>query len=108
MLLKAKHYLGTATPGELFEADFDESTLKRLLRLGAVERVASAERLTRADDEVPRDVPEKNEDEADNEDEEEEAADEAPEIDVTDGIIPASGPAKSGPAARKNPVKKAK
>ena len=104
----ALHYIALSsgqmvTPGEIFEAEFDEETLRRLTSRQALRACQSLNITPSApaeeeDAEVPEEQAEGelNEDENEAEDD----FDAAPEIDAADGIAP-SAPAQAGKTAKK-------
>lgn len=104
----ALHYIALpsgrmVTPGEIFEAEFDEETLRRLTSRQALRACQSLNITPSApaeeeDAEVPEEQAEGELNEEENEAEDD--FDAAPEIDAADGIAP-SAPAQAGKTAKK-------
>lgn len=104
----ALHYIALpsgqmVTPGEIFEAEFDEETLRRLTSRQAIRPCQSLNITPSApaeeeDAEAPEEQAEGEPDEEENEGEDD--SDAAPEIDAADGIAP-STPAQVGKMAKK-------
>lgn len=104
----ALHYIALSsgqmvTPGEIFEAEFDEETLRRLTSRQAIRPCQSLNITPSApaeeeDAEAPEEQAEGEPDEEENEGEDD--SDAAPEIDVADGIAP-SAPAQANKAPKK-------
>ncbi|OLA22325.1 MAG: hypothetical protein BHW29_09160 [Faecalibacterium sp. CAG:74_58_120] len=104
----ALHYIALSsgqmvTPGEIFEAEFDEETLRRLTSRQAIRPCQSLNITPSApaeeeDAEAPEEQAEGEPDEEENEREDD--SDAAPEIDAADGIAP-SAPAQANKAPKK-------
>ena len=104
----ALHYIALSsgqmvTPGEIFEAEFDEETLRRLTSRQAIRPCQSLNITPSApaeeeDVEAPEEQAEGEPDEEENEGEDD--SDAAPEIDAADGIAP-SAPAQAKKAPKK-------
>lgn len=104
----ALHYIALpsgqmVTPGEIFEAEFDEETLRRLTSRQAIRPCQSLNITPSApagkdDAEAPEEQAEGEPDEEENEAEDD--SDAAPEIDAADGIAP-SAPAQANKAPKK-------
>ncbi len=104
----ALHYIALSsgqmvTPGEIFEAEFDEETLRRLTSRQAIRPCQSLNITPSApaeeeDAEAPEEQAEGEPDEEENEGEDD--SDAAPEIDAADGIAP-SAPAQANKAPKK-------
>lgn len=101
----ALHYIALpsgqmVTPGEIFEAEFDEETLRRLTSRQALRPCQSLNITPSAPaEEEDAEAPEEQaEDEEENEAEDD--SDAAPEIDAADGIAP-SAPAQANKAPKK-------
>ena len=101
----ALHYIALpsgqmVTPGEIFEAEFDEETLRRLTSRQAIRPCQSLNiTLSAPDEEEDAEAPEEQA-EGEEENEAEDDSDAAPEIDAADGIAP-SAPAQAGKTAKK-------
>ena len=97
----------TARPGELFEAELDEETVQRLVRLGAIETVELPEESGKEDAPPPEDDDykdfqgESGKEDAPGECSEDDAPEVVPEIDVMDGISQAAEKAPKKTAKRK-------
>lgn len=102
----ALHYIALpsgqmVTPGEIFEAEFDEETLRRLTSRQALRPCQSLNITPSAPaEEEDAEAPEEQA-EGEEENEAEDDSDAAPEIDAADGIAP-SAPAQAGKTAKKN------
>lgn len=104
----ALHYIALSsgqmvTTGEIFEAEFDEETLRRLTSRQAIRPCQSLNITPSApaeeeDAEAPEEQAEGEPDEEENEGEDD--SDAAPEIDAADGIAP-SAPAQANKAPKK-------
>lgn len=104
----ALHYIALSsgqmvTPGEIFEAEFDEETLRRLTSRQAIRPCQSLNITPSApaeeeDAEASEEQAEGEPDEEENEREDD--SDAAPEIDAADGIAP-SAPAQANKAPKK-------
>lgn len=101
----ALHYIALSsgqmvTPGEIFEAEFDEETLRRLTSRQAIRPCQSLNITPSAPaEEEDAEAPEEQA-EGEEENEAEDDSDAAPEIDAADGIAP-SAPAQAGKTAKK-------
>lgn len=101
----ALHYIALpsgqmVTPGEIFEAEFDEETLRRLTSRQALRPCQSLNITPSAPaEEEDAEAPEEQA-EGEEENEAEDDSDAAPEIDAADGIAP-SAPAQAGKTAKK-------
>lgn len=101
----ALHYIALpsgrmVTPGEIFEAEFDEETLRRLTSRQALRACQSLNITPSAPaEEEDAEAPEEQA-EGEEENEAEDDSDAAPEIDAADGIAP-SAPAQAGKTAKK-------
>lgn len=101
----ALHYIALSsgqmvTPGEIFEAEFDEETLRRLTSRQALRPCQSLNIMPSAPaEEEDAEAPEEQA-EGEEENEAEDDSDAAPEIDAADGIAP-SAPAQAGKTAKK-------
>jgi hypothetical protein len=101
----ALHYIALpsgqmVTPGEIFEAEFDEETLRRLTSRQALRPCQSLNiTLSAPAEEEDAEAPEEQA-EGEEENEAEDDSDAAPEIDAADGIAP-SAPAQAGKTAKK-------
>lgn len=101
----ALHYIALpsgqmVTPGEIFEAEFDEETLRRLTSRQALRPCQSLNITPSAPaEEEDAEAPEEQA-EGEKENEAEDDSDAAPEIDAADGIAP-SAPAQAGKTAKK-------
>lgn len=101
----ALHYIALpsgrmVTPGEIFEAEFDEETLRRLTSRQALRACQSLNITPSAPaEEEDAEAPEEQA-EGEEENEAENDSDAAPEIDAADGIAP-SAPAQAGKTAKK-------
>ena len=101
----ALHYIALpsgqmVTPGEIFEAEFDEETLRRLTSRQALRPCQSLHITPSAPaEEEDAEAPEEQA-EGEEENEAEDDSDAAPEIDAADGIAP-SAPAQAGKTAKK-------
>lgn len=101
----ALHYIALpsgqmVTPGEIFEAEFDEETLRRLTSRQAL-RPCQSLNITPSAPAEEEDAEEPEEQaEGEEENEAEDDSDAAPEIDAADGIAP-SAPAQAGKTAKK-------
>lgn len=101
----ALHYIALpsgrmVTPGEIFEAEFDEETLRRLTSRQALRACQSLNITPSAPaEEEDAEAPEEQT-EGEEENEAEDDSDAAPEIDAADGIAP-SAPAQAGKTAKK-------
>lgn len=101
----ALHYIALpsgqmVTPGEIFEAEFDEETLRRLTSCQALRPCQSLNITPSAPaEEEDAEAPEEQA-EGEEENEAEDDSDAAPEIDAADGIAP-SAPAQAGKTAKK-------
>jgi hypothetical protein len=101
----ALHYIALpsgqmVTPGEIFEAEFDEETLRRLTSRQALRPCQSLNITPSAPaEEEDAEAPE-GQAEGEEENEAEDDSDAAPEIDAADGIAP-SAPAQAGKTAKK-------
>lgn len=101
----ALHYIALpsgqmVTPGEIFEAEFDEETLRRLTSRQALRPCQSLNITPSAPaEEEDAEAPEEQA-EGEEENEAEDDSDAAPEIDAADGIAP-STPAQAGKTAKK-------
>ena len=101
----ALHYIALpsgqmVTPGEIFEAEFDEETLRRLTSRQAL-RPCQSLNITPSAPAEEEDAEEPEEQaEGEEENEAENDSDAAPEIDAADGIAP-SAPAQAGKTAKK-------
>lgn len=101
----ALHYIALpsgqmVTPGEIFEAEFDEETLRRLTSRWALRPCQSLNITPSAPaEEEDAEAPEEQA-EGEEENEAEDDSDAAPEIDAADGIAP-SAPAQAGKTAKK-------
>lgn len=101
----ALHYIALpsgqmVTPGEIFEAEFDEETLRRLTSRQALRPCQSLNITASAPaEEEDAEAPEEQA-EGEEENEAEDDSDAAPEIDAADGIAP-SAPAQAGKTAKK-------
>lgn len=101
----ALHYIALpsgqmVTPGEIFEAEFDEETLRRLTSRQALRHCQSLNITPSAPaEEEDAEAPEEQA-EGEEENEAEDDSDAAPEIDAADGIAP-SAPAQAGKTAKK-------
>lgn len=101
----ALHYIALSsgqmvTPGEIFEAEFDEETLRRLTSRQALRPCQSLNITPSAPaEEEDAEAPEEQA-EGEEENEAEDDSDAAPEIDAADGIAP-SAPAQAGKTAKK-------
>lgn len=111
----AKHYTEIAgckfTPGEVISKPIDPEKLPRLLRLGAIKKVAGYEPEPDPDEEKrdtenPSSFPEESEAQDSSSDAEEDDDTDAPVVDVMDGIV-APEAAEKAPA-RKTTGKKVK
>lgn len=98
----------TARPGEVFEAELEEETIQRLVRLGAIETVELPDdagqrneqlRVEDNDEELPEESG--KEDAPEEPAEAEELPEEIPEIDVMDGISQAAEVAPKKTTKRK-------
>ena len=88
------------TPGEIFEAEFDEEKLRRLTSRQALRACQSLNITPSAPaEEEDAEAPEEQA-EGEEENEAEDDSDAAPEIDAADGIAP-SAPAQAGKTAKK-------
>lgn len=111
----ALHYIALpsgqmVTPGEIFEAEFDEETLRRLTSRQALHPCQSLNITPSApagedDAEAPEEQAEGEPDEEENEAEDD--SDAAPEIDAADGIAP-SAPAQAKTAKKTGTRRKTK
>lgn len=111
----ALHYIALSsgqmvTPGEIFEAEFDEETLRRLTSRQAIRPCQSLNITPSApagedDAEAPEEQAEGEPDEEENEGEDD--SDAAPEIDAADGIAP-SAPAQAKTAKKTGTRRKTK
>lgn len=109
----ALHYIALSsgqmvTPGEIFEAEFDEETLRRLTSRQAIRPCQSLNITPSApaeeeDVEAPEEQAEGEPDEEENEGEDD--SDAAPEIDAADGIAP-SAPAQANKAPKKTGMRR--
>lgn len=101
----ALHYIALpsgqmVTPGEIFEAEFDEKTLRRLTSRQALRACQSLNITPPAPtEEEDAEAPEEQA-EGEEENEAGDDSDAAPEIDAADGIAP-SAPAQAGKTAKK-------
>ena len=101
----ALHYIALpsgqmVTPGEIFEAEFDEETLRRLTSRQALRPCQSLNITPSAPaEEEDAEAPEEQA-EGEEENEAGDDSDAAPEIDAADGIAP-SAPAQAGKTAKK-------
>lgn len=101
----ALHYIALpsgqmVTPGEIFEAEFDEETLRRLTSRQALRPCQSLNITPSAPaEEEDAEAPEEQA-EGEEENEAEDDSDATPEIDAADGIAP-SAPAQAGKTAKK-------
>ncbi len=101
----ALHYIALpsgqmVTPGEIFEAEFGEETLRRLTSRQALRPCQSLNITPSAPaEEEDAEAPEEQA-EGEEENEAEDDSDAAPEIDAADGIAP-SAPAQAGKTAKK-------
>ena len=101
----ALHYIALSsgqmvTPGEIFEAEFDEETLRRLTSRQAIRPCQSLNITPSAPaEEEDAEAPEEQA-EGEEENEREDDSDAAPEIDAADGIAP-SAPAQANKAPKK-------
>lgn len=101
----ALHYIALpsgqmVTPGEIFEAEFDEETLRRLTSRQALRPCQSLNITPSAPaEEEDAEAPEEQA-EGEEENEAEDDSDAAPGIDAADGIAP-SAPAQAGKTAKK-------
>lgn len=109
----ALHYIALSsgqmvTPGEIFEAEFDEETLRRLTSRQAIRPCQSLNITPSApaeeeDADAPEGQAEGEPDEEENEGEDD--SDAAPEIDAADGIAP-SAPAQAGKTVKKGSTRR--
>ena len=108
----ALHYIALpsgqmVTPGEIFEAEFDEETLRRLTSRQALRpcqslNITPSAPAVEEDAEAPEELAEGEE-----ENEAEDDSDAAPEIDAADGIAP-SAPAQAKTAKKTGTRRKTK
>lgn len=106
----ALHYIALpsgqmVTPGEIFEAEFDEETLRRLTSRQALCPCQSLNITPSAPaEEEDAEAPEEQA-EGEEENEAEDDSDAAPEIDAADGIAP-SAPAQAGKTVKKGSTRR--
>lgn len=97
----------TARPGEVFEAELEEETVRRLVRLGAIDTLELPEGTGQMEEPLqPEDDDEEIPQESAEGDSEEELPEDVPEIDVMDGVSHAAEAPKK--TARRKKGEKAK